>query len=150
MFKCSKYNLLRVWIPRNVSSLAISLYLRSRIKLSMKCYYFYIYPAVLKFSMRYIPAEPGLDYNTRKISRGTSFHLTIVYKKESWWFNEFRYSLNLNQSKSVEINWFVSEQYFCTDESVKRQITDSINENSTDSDLESIYFSTDKFANMFF
>ena len=37
----------------------------------------------------------------------------------------------------MEINWFNSEKYFFTDESVKRQITDSISENFTDSDLES-------------
>ena len=37
----------------------------------------------------------------------------------------------------MKINRFVSEKYFCTDESVKRQITDSVSENSTDSDLES-------------
>ena len=37
----------------------------------------------------------------------------------------------------MKINRFVSGKYFCTDESVKRQITDSISENSTDSDLES-------------
>ena len=37
----------------------------------------------------------------------------------------------------MKINWFVSGKYFFTDESVKRQITDSISENSTDSDLES-------------
>ena len=68
------------------------------------------------------------------------------------------YSLNLNQSKStdyqwkltdltvknifftdesVKINWFNSEKYVFTDESVKRKITDSISENLTDSDLES-------------
>ena len=35
------------------------------------------------------------------------------------------------------MNWFVSEKHFYTDESVKRQIADSISENSTDSDLES-------------
>ena len=35
------------------------------------------------------------------------------------------------------INWFNSEIYFFTDESVKRQITDSICEKLTDSDLES-------------
>ena len=40
----------------------------------------------------------------------------------------------------MEINWFNSEKYFRTDESVKRQITDSISENSTDSDLESKHF----------
>ena len=37
----------------------------------------------------------------------------------------------------MKINWFNSENYFFTDESVKRQITDSISENFTDSDLES-------------
>ena len=37
----------------------------------------------------------------------------------------------------MKINWIVSEKYFGTDESVKRQITDSVSENSTDSDLES-------------
>ena len=36
----------------------------------------------------------------------------------------------------MKINWFNSEIYFFTDESVKRQITDSISENLTDSDLE--------------
>ena len=35
------------------------------------------------------------------------------------------------------MNLFVSEKYFCTDESVKRQITDSVSENSTNSVLES-------------
>ena len=40
--------------------------------------------------------------------------------------------------QSVKINWFVSEKYFCTDKSVKRQITDSISEDLTDSDLESM------------
>ena len=60
----------------------------------------------------------------------------------------FLYSLNLNQSKStdyqwnltdltVKINWYNSEKYVFTYESVKRQITDSISENLTDSDLES-------------
>ena len=39
--------------------------------------------------------------------------------------------------ESVKINWFKSEKYFFTDESVKWQITDSISENLTDSDLES-------------
>ena len=35
---------------------------------------------------------------------------------------------------SVKIDWFDSEKYFFTDESVKRQNTDSISENLTDSD----------------
>ena len=39
--------------------------------------------------------------------------------------------------QSVIINWFGSEIYFFNGESVKRQITDSICENLTDSDLES-------------
>ena len=38
---------------------------------------------------------------------------------------------------SVKINWFNSEKYFFTVDSVKRLITDSISENLTDSDLES-------------
>ena len=37
----------------------------------------------------------------------------------------------------VIINWFNSEIYFLTGESVKRQMTDSICKNLTDSDLES-------------
>ena len=41
---------------------------------------------------------------------------------------------------SVKINGFNSEKYLFTDESVKRQITDSISDNLTDSDLESIIF----------
>ena len=47
--------------------------------------------------------------------------------------------------ESVKINWFKSEKYLFTDESVKRQITDSISENLTDSDLES----TDEKKNIF-
>ena len=39
--------------------------------------------------------------------------------------------------QSVKINWFDSEKLFCTDESVKMQITGSIGENLTNSDLES-------------
>ena len=38
---------------------------------------------------------------------------------------------------SVKFDWFDSEKYFCTDESVKMRITGSISENLTDSDLES-------------
>ena len=41
--------------------------------------------------------------------------------------------------QSVKINWFDSEKYFCTDESVKMQITGSISENLTDSDWKSGY-----------
>ena len=37
----------------------------------------------------------------------------------------------------MKIDWFDSEKHFFIDESVKRQITDSISENLTDSDLES-------------
>ena len=40
-------------------------------------------------------------------------------------------------NESVKINWFNSGKYFVTDESVKKQITGSISENLTDSDLES-------------
>ena len=40
--------------------------------------------------------------------------------------------------ESVEINWFNSGKYFFTVESVEKQITDSISQNLTDSDLESI------------
>ena len=74
------------------------------------------------------------------------------------------FSLNLNQTKSTDyqwnltdsnslkevtanqsnftvyfrqINWFNSGEYFLTAESVERQITDSISENLTHSDLES-------------
>ena len=39
----------------------------------------------------------------------------------------------------MKIDWFNSEKYFFTEESVKRQITDSISENLTDSDLKSSY-----------
>ena len=41
--------------------------------------------------------------------------------------------------QSMKINWFDSENYVCTDESVKRQISDSISENLTDSDSESVF-----------
>ena len=40
--------------------------------------------------------------------------------------------------ESVEINWFNSEKYVFTGESVKRQVTDSISKDLTDSDLESV------------
>ena len=53
---------------------------------------------------------------------------------------EDRYSLNLNQSKSTDYQWKLTDltvkNIFFTDESVKRQITDSISENLTDSDLD--------------
>ena len=39
--------------------------------------------------------------------------------------------------ESEKMNWFNGEKYVFTDESVKRQNTDSISENLTDSDLES-------------
>ena len=51
------------------------------------------------------------------------------------WFDSEKYLLT---EETVNINWFKSEQHFFTDDSVKRQITDSISENLTDSDLESI------------
>ena len=39
--------------------------------------------------------------------------------------------------ESVKINCFKIKKYFLADESVKEKMTDSISENSTDSDLES-------------
>ena len=39
----------------------------------------------------------------------------------------------------MKIDWYDSKKYFFTDESVKRQITDSISENLTDSDLDSMF-----------
>ena len=39
----------------------------------------------------------------------------------------------------MKFDWFDSEKYLFTDESVKRQITDSISENLIDSDLESVF-----------
>ena len=54
------------------------------------------------------------------------------------------YSLNMNQSKSTDYQWNLTDltvkNIFFTDESVKRQITDSISENLTDSYLESTLF----------
>ena len=50
------------------------------------------------------------------------------------WFDSEKY---FSTNESVKINFFNSEKYFFTDESVKRHITDSISENLTDSDLES-------------
>ena len=50
------------------------------------------------------------------------------------WFDSEKYFFT---DESVKINWFKSEKYLFTDESVKRQITDSISGNLTDSDLES-------------
>ena len=40
----------------------------------------------------------------------------------------------------MKINWFNSEKYFFIDKSVKRQITDSISKNLSDSDLESKWY----------
>ena len=54
-----------------------------------------------------------------------------------WKFTDFTVKNIFFTDESVKINWFNSEKYFSTDESVKRQITDSISENLTDSDLES-------------
>ena len=50
---------------------------------------------------------------------------------------------------SVKIDWFDSEIYFFTDESVKKQITDSISENLTNSDLESNIFTGWSILNSF-
>ena len=47
--------------------------------------------------------------------------------------------------ESVKINWFNSEKYVFTGESVKKQIADSISENLTDSALESRNFYKKKF-----
>ena len=49
----------------------------------------------------------------------------------------------------VIINWFNSEIYFLNGESVKRQITDSISKNLTDSDLESTFSCTAAFGILF-
>ena len=43
-------------------------------------------------------------------------------------------------AESVKIDWFNHEKYFSADESVKREISDSISENLTDSDLKSVYY----------
>ena len=56
------------------------------------------------------------------------------------WFDSEKYFFT---GESVKINWFNSEKYFFTDESVKRKIIDSISENLTDSDLESMKASID-------
>ena len=53
--------------------------------------------------------------------------------KTDWFYSEKYFFTD----ESVKINWFNSGKYFFTYESVKRQITDSISENLTDSDLES-------------
>ena len=47
---------------------------------------------------------------------------------------------NFSLIQSVKINWFSIEKYFFPDESVKKQITESISENLTGSDLESTKF----------
>ena len=44
----------------------------------------------------------------------------------------------------MKIDWFDSKKYYFTDESVKRQITDSISENLTDSYLESVFIKINK------
>ena len=61
----------------------------------------------------------------------------------------------LSKFKSVKIYWlsvkfdcFESEKYFFTYSSVKSQVTDSISENLTDSDLESISSSFGVFSAM--
>ena len=51
------------------------------------------------------------------------------------WFDSDKYFFFTDES--VKISWFNSGKYFFTDEPVKRQITDSISENLTDSDSES-------------
>ena len=52
------------------------------------------------------------------------------------WFNSEKYFFT---DESMKINWFNSEKYLFNAESVKRQITDSISKNLTDSDLESMF-----------
>ena len=60
------------------------------------------------------------------------------YFSENWLI--WQWKIFFFTDESVKINWFNSEKYFFTNESVKRQITDSISENLTDSDLESSSF----------
>ena len=45
--------------------------------------------------------------------------------------------IDWSDSEKNLFHWWISEKYFFTDESVKKQMTDSISENLTDSDLES-------------
>ena len=55
-----------------------------------------------------------------------------------WKLTDLKVKIFFPLIQSVIINWFNNEIYFFTDKSVKRQITDSIYENLTDSDSESI------------
>ena len=56
--------------------------------------------------------------------------------KIDWFDSEKYFFLLINQWKLTDLTVKI---IFFTDESVKRQITDSISENLTDSDLESMY-----------
>ena len=54
-----------------------------------------------------------------------------------WKLTDLTVKISFPLVQLVIINWFNSEIYFLTGESVKSQITDSISKNFTDSDLES-------------
>ena len=58
------------------------------------------------------------------------------------WFNSEKY---FSTDEPLKINRFNREKYFFTAESVKRQITDSMSENLTDSDLESTCYALNLF-----
>ena len=89
------------------------------------------------------------------ISKNSATNYYVLSKFESvkiYWlsvkFDWFKY-LKRGYCKSVKFLWlfqwkltdFTVKNIFFTDESVKRQITDSISQNLTDSDLESIVIS---------
>ena len=71
-------------------------------------------------------------YLKRGYCKSVKFHWLL-----QWKLTDLTVKKCFRLIQSVIINWFNSEIYFFTGESVKRKNTDSICENLTDSDLES-------------
>ena len=74
-------------------------------------------------------------YIKRGYCKSVKFHWLLQWKLTGLTVRNICFT-----DESVKINWFNSEKYFVTDESVERKITGSISENLTDSDLESRIF----------
>ena len=85
------------------------------------------------------------EYLKRGYYKSVKFHWLL-----QWKLTDLTVKIFFQLIQLVIINWFNSEIYFLTGESVKKQITDSINKNLTDWDLESVLLeSCDQVINIF-
>ena len=98
----------------------------------------YIYIYILKTVNVYFESyERICDFVFRTLLL-SKFESVKIYWLFQWKLTDLTVKNIFFTNSLVKVNWFNSEKYFFTDSSVKNQITDSISENLTDSDLESI------------